>query len=276
MKKVLALIVWLIMTTYGIASVGVIQQSRGGVHVVRGADTLSVKKSFKLEKADILRTSKDGWVKIKLNDNTLITAGKNAELTIRDYLYDKSKKSKVSLGFSKGIFRAISGAIGKVARKNFKVHTPTATIGIRGTEFYVRVSSKREQVLCTRGAVVFNNAHREIVINAGHQILADLISQKLETGTFSTKDLGSIQKNLSLSRQTSSTKKPGGVLKRSTRGVLTKKTQKPSSSKKNRDRNKKPFEGKKRTEERIHEQITSAEIDNTNPIVQRPCDTVKP
>jgi hypothetical protein len=265
MKKALSFIFWLALTTWGVASVGVIQQFHGSVHVVRNTRTLPVTRRFKLEKADILRTGNNGWVRIRLNDNTRITVGKNAEMAIRDYLYNKSKQSKVTLWFSKGIFRTLSGAIGKVARKHFKVHTPTATIGIRGTEFYVRVSSEREQVLCTRGAIVFNNGQREILVDAGHQVLADLVSQRLEAGKISAKDLGSFQKSLGTSRKKSSTQKSKRTLKRTTQG-----------SSKKKSRRKRSVGGENRTEELLHEQDISIGIDNAEPIVQYPCETIRP
>jgi hypothetical protein len=263
MKRALALISWVVLTAGGIASVGVIQQFHGNVYVIRNTKTLSAKKHFKLKQADILRTGNNGWVTIRLKDNTRITAGKNAELIIRDYLYDKSSQSKVTLKFSKGIFKAISGAIGKVARKHFKIHTPTATIGIRGTEFYVRVSSRREQVLCTRGAVVFRNAQRQILLDAGHQLLADLIHQRFETGKISASVLGSFKKSLNTRYPTSTANQKKGKDKRASNKQLRKQSRKRRS-----------LDKKRRTEERLHEQITSHEIDHTKPIVQRPCQTV--
>jgi hypothetical protein len=248
----------------GIASVGVIQDVRGSVHVIRDAQTLSAQKHFELKQADVLRTGNNGWVVIRLKDNTKIRAGKNAELIIRDYLYDKSSQSKVTLKFSKGVFKAISGAIGKVARKHFKIHTPTATIGIRGTEFYVRVSPRREQVLCTRGAVVFRNAEQEILLKAGHQLSSDLIHKRLDIRKISTKTLGAIKKNLKTTHSTSASNHEKKTNKRTPHKATRKKTRKH-----------KPFDKKRRTEERLHEQTISHEIDRVKPIVQRPCTTVK-
>ena len=50
----------------------------------------------------------------------------------------------------KGSFRAVSGAIGKVNLDDYRVATPVATIGIRGTDFYAEIidaSFARDPVL---------------------------------------------------------------------------------------------------------------------------------
>ena len=272
MKQIFGLIFWISMTTWGMAAVGIIQQYRGSVQIVRGTHTLHAKKYLKLEAKDIIRTGRQGWVQIALTDKTRITAGKNSELVIQDYLYDKSSRSKVSLGFTRGVFRALSGAIGKVARKNFKVHTPTATIGIRGTRFYVRVSRQREQVFCTRGAIVFDNGHREIIVKAGHQILFDLVRQSLQTGKIPTKALKTLQGDLKTAPKRPAPKNRSGLVTRSQRGVLKRhpSPQRPVDTVRTH-----PFRHivpKRRIKEQLHEQTTSKTIDNIKPIVQHPCD----
>lgn len=85
-------------------------------------------------KGDVIKTKSKGKLQIMFDDNTTITVGPRAKLTIDEFVYkpgDKNSKCEVSL--SQGVFKALGGAISKVAPDNVKVKTPPATIGIRGT-----------------------------------------------------------------------------------------------------------------------------------------------
>ncbi len=172
MKRIL-FVVWVlsILVSSIHAFVGVVERHSGQAFVLRNAKTIKVYNGLKLKKRDMIKTKKNAWVKLRLNDNTIINAGQNAKLVIQEYLYTKKSNSKASFSFVKGLFRTISGKIGKVAPSHFKVHTPNATIGIRGTEFYVDISQKREKVLCTRGAIFVSSAFGEVEVEAGRQIL---------------------------------------------------------------------------------------------------------
>ena len=172
MKKITYLLtIWLAAGLSLLASVGTIVDLRGEVTVERSGTNYPATRNFALKEQDRIVTGPNGWSRVRLKDRTQIVIGKNARFRLQAYRYDRTPRSKIALGFSQGVFRAITGAVGKVARKNFKVRTPTATIGIRGTEFYVEVRPDREQVLCTRGAITFTLPSRSYLIRAGHYLL---------------------------------------------------------------------------------------------------------
>ncbi len=183
MKKTISIIsIFILFTFNALASVGVIERYSGEAYVLRGNKKIDVVRALKLERKDIITTKKNAWVKIKLNDNTLITAGKNAKLVIDDYLYDGKRKAKASFSFSKGVFKTITGAVGKISPKKFKVHTPNATIGIRGTEFYVDASRPQEHIICTRGTITVTSSFGEVEVEAGRETFAQS-KQKPQTPT---------------------------------------------------------------------------------------------
>lgn len=164
-------IIWLVMLLGAglYASVGKIDRYRGEASVLRGGETFAAVKHLPLEAEDVVETGGDGWVRIRLSDDTIITAGKNARLEIKEYLYDDSSDSKASLGFAKGVFKTLTGKIGKIVPEKFKVKTPNATIGIRGTEFYVSIGEGREEIVCTSGMISVRNRLGEIEVEAGAQ-----------------------------------------------------------------------------------------------------------
>jgi hypothetical protein len=61
-------------------------------------------------------------------------------MEIDEYVYDPDpSKSKMALNFVQGTARFATGGLGLVPKENIQIQTPTATIGIRGTDFTTTV-----------------------------------------------------------------------------------------------------------------------------------------
>ena len=71
-----------------------------------------------------------------MEDGGLIAMRSDTQLKFDQFNFngqqDGSEKSFLSL--VKGGFRAVTGLIGKVNKNNYRIHTPSAVIGIRGTD----------------------------------------------------------------------------------------------------------------------------------------------
>jgi hypothetical protein len=110
-----------------------------GPLVARKADgvlkALSQKSS--VDAGDVLQTEAKTYARIKFIDNSEITLKPNTQLKIDDFSYDEAKPANDSSVFSliKGGLRSITGLLGKRNKEKFKMNTPVATIGIRGTNF---------------------------------------------------------------------------------------------------------------------------------------------
>ena len=211
-------VVTVLFSVFSLASVGIVTQHGGSAYIMRHAKKISVRNHLKIEKKDILYTSANAWVKLRFDDNTIINAGKNATLVIEDYLSNGTSNSKASFGFLKGVFRSITGSIGKKAKKNFKVHLPNATIGIRGTEFYVDVSKKANKVLCTRGAITVSSAYGEVVVEAGDMLTLGREGQLGKSTGINKKLKKSLKRSLGVGAG-GVTKKEKKLLSRSRGGV---------------------------------------------------------
>ncbi|MEO8332441.1 MAG: FecR domain-containing protein [Gallionella sp.] len=86
---------------------------------------------------DHIVTGHDSRVLLKMVDGAMLTLGADTEFVISDYHFSKkAQQGSATLKLVKGVFRAVTGAIGKLKGRDFKVKTSLATIGIRGTDFW--------------------------------------------------------------------------------------------------------------------------------------------
>jgi hypothetical protein len=96
-----------------------------------------LKRRSAIFEGDTLVTAEDGRAQIRFKDGALIDIQAATQLRLDEYNYqgkvDGSEKNTMSL--IKGGFRTITGVVGKKNKKNYKVNTPVATIGIRGTHY---------------------------------------------------------------------------------------------------------------------------------------------
>jgi len=82
---------------------------------------------------DKIITGPFGEAQIKFHDNTRLVVGPNSMMVIDAFVFsDRTTAQKFSLNAVRGAFRFITGASPK---KAYSIRTPSATIGVRGTEF---------------------------------------------------------------------------------------------------------------------------------------------
>ncbi|HIE87080.1 MAG TPA: hypothetical protein EYP91_09630, partial [Gammaproteobacteria bacterium] len=127
-----------------LVEVGKVTLAIGKVTVKRmGADgqieELDVKRGDKLYKGDELVTEGGAFVKARMLDGTRFHLGKNANAILSDYSFDETAKTgNFEAYVIRGGFHYKSGKIGKMfagLNKNHStISTPSATIGIRGSE----------------------------------------------------------------------------------------------------------------------------------------------
>ena len=91
-----------------------------------------------LQEGDVLNTGARGFAIIVFPDGGKITLRPNTTFAIDQYRTTAGQES-VALRLLKGGLRAITGSIGKTKPDAIRISAPTATIGIRGTEFDARI-----------------------------------------------------------------------------------------------------------------------------------------
>ena len=87
-------------------------------------------------------SGRDSYVGVMLYDDTRLTIGPSSEMLIREFEFNPSSYAgDMVVSFLKGTMRVVTGLIGRNSPENVRFDTPTATIGIRGTEFVVDVGT---------------------------------------------------------------------------------------------------------------------------------------
>jgi hypothetical protein len=117
---------------------GIVIFVSGDVQVVRNETSQRLKRRIPLHNGDHVITGEDSRARLRMIDGTVLTLGANSGLSINRYQYSsQDNNGSARLELLKGVMRAVTGAIGKTKNRDFLVNTPVATIGIRGTDFWV-------------------------------------------------------------------------------------------------------------------------------------------
>ena len=120
--------------------IGHIQKIEGSASIQRGAAALPGAAGTALYRGDLIRTGKPGAVGIVLTDDTTVSLGSGSELSLNDYAFDpKEGKFALAMRMIKGTFSYITGQIVKLAPDTAQVHTPDATIAVRGTKLLIQI-----------------------------------------------------------------------------------------------------------------------------------------
>jgi hypothetical protein len=106
---------------------------------------------------------------VRFADGEVVTMQDNSVLYVRNYRYDAAKigDSSIVLSMFKGGMRFITGLIGQNRKQAFRLSTPNATIGIRGTEFMVVMADKQMYGQVLQGSIDMTNAGGTIALGAG-------------------------------------------------------------------------------------------------------------
>ena len=125
-------------TTTG--AVGVVEYSRGATTLQGASQGASiVSRGAKFNRNDIITTGKKSFAILRLTDGTRLTLRPNSKFAVEEFNPSLTKDASAKLSLFRGGMRAITGFISKYNSNGYKMRTPVATIGIRGTEFEARL-----------------------------------------------------------------------------------------------------------------------------------------
>ena len=158
----------------------------GDVKIIAADGTTRIpQRKDNLNEGDTLVTGKDGTAQLKMADNGLLAVRPATRFTVDAFVYkgsaDGTERSFITL--LRGGFRALTGAIGKLNRENYRITTPLATIGIRGTDhepFHIPPPEPGEQAVgkpgtydkVNSGAVALKTEVGEVLVQAGQSAYA--------------------------------------------------------------------------------------------------------
>jgi hypothetical protein len=90
-----------------------------------------------LYEGDTVATNANSNVQIRMIDDAIVWVRPDSRFKIERYQSNQhgASKNEVALRLISGTMRQVTGVIGKASPTDYKLSTPNATIGIRGTEF---------------------------------------------------------------------------------------------------------------------------------------------
>lgn len=123
------------------ADAGQIKVSKGAVHIERAGQRLPAPVGTRVQESDVVVTGAGGSVGIIFADESLLSAGPNSVLAIERFAFDSTTHDGAfETRLQKGTLSAVSGKIAKRAAGAMRVRTPSALLGVRGTDLVVRVT----------------------------------------------------------------------------------------------------------------------------------------
>lgn len=170
------------MVYSGPKAVGQVVQSRGKTFALSNKkNKRNVSIGSEVFVGDRIYTGLNGFVRLSMIDDAKIDLRCNSEMLIEDYQLLKGANRSV-LHLIKGSVNKITGSIGKVAEDIYEMHTPLATVGVRGTEYAIRVlqshgcdgsldvNSRGMFVKVSKGVVDIKQEKKVVALNKGNVV----------------------------------------------------------------------------------------------------------
>jgi hypothetical protein len=124
-------------------AVGTVQKMSGPASIVRQGHTISASVGQEIFENDLLQTGRDGSLGVVFSDDTLLSLGPESDLVVDQYVFaPRQGRFSIVLRMLRGTAAYLSGLISKLAPEAAHFETPSASIGIRGTHFVVKVEGK--------------------------------------------------------------------------------------------------------------------------------------
>ena len=118
-------------------SSGMVVASRGEVIALSNGGSRELKQGDFIYEKDEIMTSGRSFAVLQFTDGAKVTVRPDSTLIIEQYLYAGGDDDAATLNLVSGGLRVITGAMAKTNPENYKVKTPVALMGVRGTEFSI-------------------------------------------------------------------------------------------------------------------------------------------
>jgi hypothetical protein len=115
---------------------GKVARQKGTVMAIQDAQVRILKEGDDVFIGDILSTGADAGLEVTMIDNGSFTLGARTSFVVIDYTFGQGNNNAV-MELLSGAMDGVSGGIAHANPKGMEVVTRTATIGIRGTKFFV-------------------------------------------------------------------------------------------------------------------------------------------
>lgn len=123
----------------------------------------AIARGDKLQAGQVILTGSNGHVHIKMIDGAFVSIRPMSRFRIEEYKYDavEPKNSRIKFVLEQGTARSITGKAGEASKQSYRLNTPLAAIGIRGTDFVVSTEKDVTRVIVQSGAIVMTPLSEE-------------------------------------------------------------------------------------------------------------------
>ena len=162
------------------ASIGNVDKLEGKGVIDRNKTDITLEQELPIEQYDTVKTG-NGKVGILFIDDTRVDVTQHSKLIIDEFVYDpNTKKGKLNLSAKLGTIKYASGQIAKTSRQDIVITTPTATIGVRGTDFSMTIDELGGSTIillpscdvngnCLVGEISVESAAGQVILNQAFQ-----------------------------------------------------------------------------------------------------------
>ena len=145
--------------------VGRLSQVEGRVDLLKGGQlpATPAKVDDEVRPGDVLRTKSLSKAQITFIDNSTLTVAPESRVGIEAYMYDPAQqKRNAVIDVFQGLAHVVVNKIFKATEPDFVVKTQTATMGVRGTEFGIRIQPNSSDILNFKGLLQVGNIFPEV------------------------------------------------------------------------------------------------------------------
>lgn len=161
-----------------LAAAGKFQFVTGDVRLLdRSGTSKPAVKGLAVEEGDTIASGQPAMAQVRMNDGGILVIRPNTRLVIKAFQFsgkeDGSERAHFSL--EKGGVRAVTGEIGRTNKQNYLIQTPSASIGVRGTDHEPFTVEAADAALVPAGtydkvnvgATVVENAKGVVIVQPG-------------------------------------------------------------------------------------------------------------
>jgi hypothetical protein len=119
------------------ADIGRVVLAAGDTTALRQGQVVPLRYGSAVQDTDSLRTGDASNLQVRFEDDSYVSMRENSELRVQEFRFSGQADGTERAIFNlvKGGMRAITGLIGRANHENYRMTTPTSTIGIRGTDY---------------------------------------------------------------------------------------------------------------------------------------------
>ncbi len=148
----------------------VVQELKGDVRAgATPAQSRPVAPNQRVPSGTVVTTFPGSLVVLRFDDGQVVALHENTQFRIDDFRFrpQEPKADRAAFVLLRGALRAVTGALGERSPGAFSLVVPTATIGIRGTDFMVAIAAPAAYLSVLKGTVAATNVAGTVAFGAG-------------------------------------------------------------------------------------------------------------